>query len=148
MIRAAAGGDEPAIRACAEDAYSRYVSAIGRKPAPMLANFSAFIEAGQVHVAVDGRGRVQGFVVFLPRGDHMLLESVAVRPELAGRGIGKALVRHCEDEARRLGLGAVRLYTNRKMTENLAIYPRLGYAETGRGIEKGFERVYFEKRLG
>lgn len=42
---------------------------------------------------------------------------------------------------------AVHLYTNEKMVENLAIYPRLGYAETGRRHEDGFNRVYFEKRL-
>jgi hypothetical protein len=39
------------------------------------------------------------------------------------------------------------LYTNQKMTENLDFYPRLGYVETRRLSEDGFERVYFEKRL-
>jgi hypothetical protein len=34
------------------------------------------------------------------------------------------------------------------MTENLALYARLGWTETGRGGEGGFRRVHFEKRLG
>jgi hypothetical protein len=34
------------------------------------------------------------------------------------------------------------------MTENLALYSRLGYVETHRGEEKGYSRVYMEKRLG
>lgn len=61
--------------------------------------------------------------------------------------MGKALIAFCENEARRLGLDAVRLYTNEKMTANLSIYLRLGYTETGRRIEDGFKRVFFEKLL-
>ena len=41
----------------------------------------------------------------------------------------------------------MRLYTNEKMTANLSIYLRLGYTETGRRIEDGFKRVFFEKLL-
>lgn len=147
MIRQAVTEDEAAIRACAESAYARYVAAIGRKPAPMVADFAAQIAAGQVHVATDEGDGLQGFVVFFPKQDHMFLENVAVQPTAAGRGIGKSLIRFCEEEARRLGLGAVHLYTNEKMTENLSIYPHLGYTEVGRRTEEGFNRVFFEKRL-
>lgn len=63
------------------------------------------------------------------------------------RRIGRALITHCEEAARDGGHGTVRLYTNEKMTDNLALYPHLGYAETGRRIEDDFARVYFEKRL-
>ena len=62
-------------------------------------------------------------------------------------GIGKALVQFCEATALSQGLGSVSLYTNAKMTANLAIYPRLGYVEVGRRSEAGFDRVYFEKNL-
>jgi GNAT superfamily N-acetyltransferase len=64
-----------------------------------------------------------------------------------GQGIGKALIQFCEAQARRLGLVSVRLYTNAKMTDNLSIYPRLGYIEVERRSEDGFDRVYFEKHL-
>ncbi|MDH1262082.1 GNAT family N-acetyltransferase [Pseudomonas sp. GD03944] len=148
MIRQANTTDLTAIRTCAQRAYGRYVAAIGRPPAPMGADFAALIEAGQVQVYVAAGGEVVGFIVFYPSADHMLLESVAVQPEAAGQGIGKALIRHCEDAARRQGLCAVRLYTNEKMTDNLAIYPRLGYREVGRREEDGFRRVFFEKSLG
>jgi hypothetical protein len=33
------------------------------------------------------------------------------------------------------------------MTENQAIYARLGYRETGRRTEDGYQRVYMEKDL-
>jgi ribosomal protein S18 acetylase RimI-like enzyme len=148
MIRQAIDADESAIRACAECAYARYVAAIGRKPAPMVADFAAQIRAGQVHVAVDDAGLAQGFIVFFPKDGQMFLENVAVRPEAAGQGTGGALIRFCEDEARRAGLAAVRLYTNARMTENLSLYPHLGYVEVERREEDGFDRVFFEKGFG
>jgi ribosomal protein S18 acetylase RimI-like enzyme len=146
-IRKAVASDEPRIRACAEDAYRRYVAAIGRKPAPMVADFAAQIEAGAIRVALDSQGAIQGFVVFHAHADHVLLENVAVFPAHAGRGIGKALIEACEQAARRQGLRSVRLYTNAKMAANLRIYPKLGFVEVGRRREDGFDRVYFEKAL-
>ena len=68
-------------------------------------------------------------------------------PDRQGCGIGRALIAHVEEEARRLGLNAVELYTNEKMTENLGLYSRLGYIETGRRNEDGFNRVFFRKAL-
>ncbi|WP_207462522.1 GNAT family N-acetyltransferase [Azospirillum sp. SYSU D00513] len=147
MIRRASAGDEADIRACAEQAYARYVPLIGRKPAPMIADFAARIAAGEVHVAVDERDRLQGFIVFRAEEGYVLLENVAVRPDAAGRGVGKGLIGFCEEATRDLGLDTVHLYTNEAMSENLAIYPRLGYAEVGRRTEDGFNRVYFEKTL-
>jgi GNAT superfamily N-acetyltransferase len=113
----------------------------------MIADFATQITLGQVYVATDESDYVQGFVVFFPHGDHMFLENVAVRPSISGRGIGTSLIRFCEDEARRLSLSGVHLYTNEKMTENLSIYPHLGYAEVDRRSEDGFDRVFFEKHF-
>ncbi|SMO78447.1 Acetyltransferase (GNAT) family protein [Thalassovita litoralis] len=146
MIRQATAEDETAIRQCAEAAYVRYVPLIGQKPAPMIADFARQIAQGRVFVSVRD-GSLQGFIVFYPEDAHMMLENVAVFPEAAGGGIGKALIRYCEDTARRMGIAAVRLYTNEKMVENLSIYPGMGYVETGRRVEDGFARVFFEKQL-
>ncbi|AGT08625.1 GNAT family N-acetyltransferase [Paracoccus aminophilus] len=147
MIRQAVASDEPEISRCAALAYARYVPVIGRRPAPMDADFAAQIAAGQVHVFTAENGAFLGFIVFYAHGDHVLLENVAVLPEAAGRGVGKALVAFCEREARVRGKRAVHLYTNEKMTENLSIYPKLGYVEVARRSEDGFHRVYFEKPL-
>ena len=113
----------------------------------MVADFKAQIAAGDIYVATDDDGVLQGLIVFYPEEQHMLLENVAVLPSAAGRGIGKSLIGFCEEEARRRGFSAVHLYTNEKMTENLSIYPRLGYAEVARRTEDGFNRVFFEKPL-
>ncbi|MFV3314559.1 GNAT family N-acetyltransferase [Pseudomonas sp. NY15374] len=148
MIRPATPTDQPAIQACAEQAYARYIPLIGRKPAPMLADYARQIAEGQVHVAIDEQANLQGFIVFYPDDNCMLLENVAVLPSAAGRGIGKALINLCESRVRQLGLNAVQLYTNERMTDNLGLYPRLGYVEVARRSEDGFNRVYFEKKLG
>jgi GNAT superfamily N-acetyltransferase len=147
MIRPATPGDEPAIRACAQAAYARYVPRIGREPAPMVADFAGAIAAGEVHVITDAQDRLQGFIVFRDAADHLLLENVAVFPEASGQGIGRTLIAFCEDVARARGHTTVCLYTNAAMEENLALYPRLGYVETGRRTEDGFSRVYFRKDL-
>lgn len=67
--------------------------------------------------------------------------------DAAARGIGKALIAFCENAARRRGLNAERLHTNGNLTDNLSIYPKLGYVEVARRTESGFNRVYFERSL-
>jgi ribosomal protein S18 acetylase RimI-like enzyme len=146
QIRRARSADLTAVRGCARAAYARYVPAIGREPAPMVADFERHIRAGEVWVA-DCEGEVLGYIVFFPKKDTMFLENVAVHPDHAGRGIGRQLITLFEDAANTARLRAVTLYTNEKMTENLSLYTRLGYRETERRYEDGFNRVYFEKRL-
>ncbi len=107
--------------------------------------FREYIARGQVHLAVDDADALLGFIVFFSDGEHMQLENVAVQTTAAGQGIGKTLIQFCETEARRLGFKTVHLCTNEKMTENLSLYPHLGYSEVARRTEHGFNRVFFEK---
>ena len=145
-IRPARMTDLDGIRRCAQAAYAPYVPRIGKAPAPMLADFASLIGDGKVHILDDG-GTIAGFAVFYPRGDHVHLENVAVHPDFQKRGHGVRLVAHVEQQAAEAGAAAVELYTNAKMTENLSLYPRLGYMETGRRHEAGFDRVFFRKAL-
>ncbi|KPW83141.1 Acetyltransferase (GNAT) domain-containing protein [Pseudomonas congelans] len=147
MIRIAEASDESDIKNCAEQAYARYVPVIGRKPAPMIADFITQIATGVVYVATDDQTRFQGFIVFYDKDGYFLLENVAVLPSAAGRGVGKALISFCENAARQRGMNAVHLYTNAKMADNLSIYPKLGYVKVAERTEDGFNRVYFEKKL-
>ncbi|MEM8797054.1 MAG: GNAT family N-acetyltransferase [Pseudomonadota bacterium] len=146
-IRLAEDDDVDAVRACAEEAFQQYVDAIGKKPAPMVADFDAFIDAGCVHVATDASGDVIGYIIFFPLEGDMFLENVAVKHSAAGKGVGKRLISLCEKEARLSGCDTVKLYTNEKMTGNISLYPQLGYRETDRRTEDGFKRVFFEKEL-
>lgn len=136
------------VLACANRSYAQYIEALGPKLAPMVADFAGHIKAGHLWLAKDDTCAMLGYIVFYPITGKMMLENVAVNPGASGKGIGKELIRFCEDQARREGLDVVRLYTNEKMTDNLSIYPHLGYQEVERRFEHGYARVFFEKRLG
>jgi GNAT superfamily N-acetyltransferase len=146
LIRPANRGDVPAISAIVDAAYSIYIPRIGKPPGKMFDDYTAYVMAHSVWVAEDGAG-VVGLIVLLPQVDHLLLDNVAVDPKRHGQGIGSALLQFAEAEARRLGFSEMRLYTSEKMTENLTMYPRLGWKETGRGVQSGYNRVFFSKKL-
>jgi ribosomal protein S18 acetylase RimI-like enzyme len=146
MIRPAVAGDVPAIDALVRDAYAMYVPRIGREPAPVTADHAGLVAAGRTSV-IEADDEVAGVIVLIPGGAHLLVENVAVAPKAQGRGLGRELMAFAERRAAQLGMAELRLYTNQLMTENLALYPALGYTETGRRVEDGFARVYFSKRI-
>lgn len=146
-IQRARPEDSAFIKRIAIAAYSPYVRRIGRKPAPMVADFPTLIAAGEVWT-VSEIADIVGFIVMRSLGDSLHVENVAVDPEQHGRGLGRALLEFAEDEARRRGHPRLDLYTNAKMRENLALYPVLGWQETERREENGFARVFFEKVIG
>ena len=67
-IRTAAPGDLARVREIAQAAYLPYVAAIGKKPAPMVADFTSQITNGQVWIFSDEE-TVLGYVVAYPSGD-------------------------------------------------------------------------------
>jgi len=74
--------------------------------------------------------------------DAYFVDNIAVDPARQGRGLGRKLMAHAADEAKRRHLLAIRLYTNAAMTENLSMYAHMEFIETHRVVEKGFARVY------
>jgi GNAT superfamily N-acetyltransferase len=145
-IRPANAADLPAVERIVRDAYTKYIARIGKPPGPMLDDYPARVRAHQAWV-LEREGAVAGLIVLLPEDDHLLLDNVAVDPAHAGHGLGRALMDFAEAEARRRGYAELRLYTHQMMTENVAMYHHLGWQETGRGIEAGYNRVFFRKPL-
>jgi ribosomal protein S18 acetylase RimI-like enzyme len=90
-------------------------------------------------------GKVAGCVVLRTQGDHLLVDNLAVEPGRRGEGLGRALLDFAELEAGLRGLGELRLYTNVAMTENIAMYLRLGWEEHERVTVGPYSRVYFRK---
>jgi ribosomal protein S18 acetylase RimI-like enzyme len=145
-IRAAVAADVATIRAIVDAAYGGYIGRTGKPPRPMLADYDALVADGRVSV-LEADGQIAGVLVLLPQEGYLLLDNVAVAPAFQGRGLGLALIAFAEDEGRRLGFDEVRLYTNVLMTENQALYTHLGFEETHRGEQDGYERVFMRKRL-
>jgi GNAT superfamily N-acetyltransferase len=146
-IRAATAADVSAVAQIVDDAYRSYVPRMGKPPGPMLDDYSARVSEGVVWVIEEGAAIV-GVLVLLPKREHLLLDNIAIAPARQGLGLGRRLLVFAEAEALRRGYHEIRLYTHEKMTENQRIYAAIGYEETGRGTEAGYERVFMRKQLG
>ena len=144
MIRPARAEEGPTLAAIVDAAYAIYIPRIGGKPGPMLEDYGDLAARGLAHV-LDRGGRIQGLVVLLEADGYMLLDNIAVAPEAQGQGVGRKLLAFVEAETVRRGYRELRLYTNEKMTENLTLYPKLGFTETHRARQAGFDRVFFRK---
>jgi len=136
--------DLPEIRRVVADAYSRYLDRMDRPPAPMVTDYGPATSRGQVWVLGQP---VVGVIVLVQEADCLLVENVAVSPDAQGAGNGRLLMDFAERQATSAGLRRLTLYTNEVMAENIAIYTRLGYRETGRRAEDGYRRVFMEKLL-
>ncbi len=144
-LRRAAQEDLPSIYQVIAAAYDVYLSRMDKPPAPVLRDYSGAIDAGAMWVT---GSPVVGLISLTPVDDRvMLIENVAVHPDLQGTGLGRRLMDFAEQQAKELGISRLALYTNEVMTENQAIYRHLGYRITRRGIEDGYRRVYMEKVL-
>jgi ribosomal protein S18 acetylase RimI-like enzyme len=146
MIRQATPKDRAVVETIVRDAYSIYLDRMDKPPGPMLNDYGALIDQGAVSV-LDEDGDVRAILVLLPQANHLLLDNIAVRSDRQGMGLGRQLIAFAEAEARRLSFDDLRLYTHVTMVENIALYTRLGFVETGRGRENGYDRVFMTKRL-
>lgn len=147
MIRTATPQDRGMVEAIVHDAYTHYVERIGKPPGPMLDDYATLIADGAVSV-LETDSVIAAIIVLLPKPDHLLLDNIAVRNDRQGQGLGRRLIAFAEAEAHRLGYAELRLYTHVLMIENIALYTRIGFVETGRGSDAGYDRVFMTKRLG
>ena len=143
-LRQATAADLPAIRAVIDAAYARYLPRMDKPPGPMLRDYGPSVEDGTTWVT---GSPVAAVLTLYPRGDHLLIENIAVHPGAQGRGLGRDLMSFAEQEAARRGLTRMALYTHEVMTENQAIYAHLGYTEVERRAEDGYRRIYMAKTL-
>ena len=145
--RPARPAEADTLRQIVDEAYGHYIERMGKAPGPMLDDYSRRTEDGQAWV-LERDGTIVGLVVLEDDGQGaLLLDNIAVAPSAQGQGVGRRLISFTESEARRRGCHQVRLYTHVLMVENIALYTRLGFRETGRVSEKGFDRVYMANPL-
>ena len=145
-VRPAHINEARAITECVNAAYEHYIARIGKKPAPMLADYHALIADGFVSVIATKDG-VRGIIVMIVEDDALFIENVAVHPDDQGHGYGRALMAYAEQRAHEANRDTILLYTHERMTENLAFYRTLGFVEVRRRCEDGYARVYLRKRL-
>jgi len=88
----------------------------GNSPAPTFLKY----------VACDSEGDVQGIVEFIPQGDVLLIQGLAVHPVARKQGVAKALLSHLHAIACKSGLAAMELKTIAE-TVNSLVFERLGF---------------------
>ncbi|HUB42432.1 MAG TPA: GNAT family N-acetyltransferase [Streptosporangiaceae bacterium] len=143
-LRQAVEADLPSIHRVIAAAYDKYLSRMDRPPAPLLRDYRRAVETGAVWVT---GSPVIGLISLTQTDDMILVENVAVHPDQQGNGLGRRLMEFAEEQARKEQIGRLALYTNEVMTENQAIYARLGYRVIDRRVENGYRRIYMEKIL-
>ncbi|MBB3640616.1 GNAT family N-acetyltransferase [Variovorax atrisoli] len=138
--------DAPAIGECAVEAFRHYIPRLGLTPIPMTKDYGAAIANAQVWVAQQ-QERIVAALVLDVTDEGFLIDVIAVRPAQQGTGVGRALLELAEHEALRQGHDSVYLFTNEKMTENRALYERIGYVEYKRLAFAERTRVFLRKQL-
>jgi ribosomal protein S18 acetylase RimI-like enzyme len=148
LIRVATPADLEAIIACAEQAFADTMQI--ESGAGECANDDLLeqIHGRNLHVLSSRAGaRIVGYIALLPVADHLFVDSIAVLPEYQGEGLGTLMLVFAEQEAFRLGLKSVRLFTKLKAADSFAFYQYRGYTETGRCDNDGYPRVFYSKEV-
>jgi GNAT superfamily N-acetyltransferase len=145
-LRPAKAEDAPGVAACICEAYVHYIERIGKQPGPMIEDYADVISQFHVHVA-QVASRVVAAIVLKVTDEGFYVDNVAVRPSVKGQGIGRLLLELAEAEACRQGFKTIHLATHELMTENRALYSRIGYVEYDHRIVNGYARVFLRKAL-
>ena len=139
-IRRAVPGDTAALTACFARAYAPHAD-LPDLP-PVTRGLGDDIANHYVWVATQGDEILGGAVLVIGPGQARL-SNIAVDPDSAGGGIGRALMVLVESESRAWGATKVELTTHAAMTGARRFYDGLGWRETGRSGN----RVFLEKPL-
>jgi GNAT superfamily N-acetyltransferase len=145
-IRRATESDATSVANCAVEAFSHYIPRLGLTPIPMTRDYGAAIANAQVWIATQ-HGETIAALALDTTDEGFLIDVIAVLPQHQGTGVGRALLELAEQEALRQGHDSIYLFTNEKMTENRALYERIGYVEYKRLAFAERTRVFLRKPL-
>jgi ribosomal protein S18 acetylase RimI-like enzyme len=107
---------------------------------------------GAATLAAECGGRLAGYALLLFRAQASVarLYSIAVRPDIGGRGVASALLAAAEDAAWTRECLALRLEVHADNAPAIALYRKSGFREFGRNpayYQDGGDALRFEKRI-
>jgi ribosomal protein S18 acetylase RimI-like enzyme len=146
-LREATPADVPRLAELVQAAYGHYVERLGFTPRPMRDDYAEVVREKRVLVA-ETEGAITGLVVLATDREGFFVDNVAVDPVHQGSGVGRALLERAEADALAAGHASIYLFTAAGMTENVALYERIGYVEYDRRRHGGVELVFLRKELG
>lgn len=87
----------------------------------------------------ESSGATIGCVLFTQEdGDALYIGRLAVDPAWRRRGVARALIAHAEAEARRRGLGRLRIQVRIPLVGNQALFKSCGFVEVSRESHPGY----------
>jgi len=81
-------------------------------------------------------GDIIGYIIYWHIRDDVQINSIAVRPDLRGKGIGEAVLRHVMDDVRKKGASFISLEVRQSNVRAQALYQKLGFKIIG--VRKGY----------
>jgi len=132
-IRPARESELEALRAIEMDAVIALIDAgvpFPGEPHPLsLEQLGSYLTDGLLIVAADAAGTPVGFLAAEEMDGMLYIAEIDVLRRLHGKGIGRSLMLAAIDSARRRGLSAVTLTTDRHVVFNYRFYRTLGFVE-------------------
>jgi ribosomal protein S18 acetylase RimI-like enzyme len=125
-LRRAVAGDRGAIEALQAEAYAEIGVRTGVTPIPLKWDYAAVLRDWDVFLAEDADG-LAGVLILHVRQADLFLESISVATHARGTGLGGRLLAATETAAATAGRAVVRLLTNEKNVDLIALYRRTGY---------------------
>jgi GNAT superfamily N-acetyltransferase len=145
-LRQAGEEDASVIRELTRAAYAKWVPVIGREPKPMMADYAEAVRSHRIDLLYAG-GELAALIETIPDADHLLIENIAVLPAFQRRGLGRRLMAYAEQVALSLGHNEIKLYTNKRFTENVQLYRKLGYRIDREEEFTGGVTIYMSKSI-
>lgn len=145
-FRPALPPDAAMIHAFVRATFAKWVPVMGREPLPMTADYDLALQTHSFELAFLGDD-LAGVLETVIEADHLWVETVAVRSDLQGKGLGQMLMTRAADQARAKGLPELRLLTNAALTTNLQFYAANGFAQDKTEPFRGGFVVWFSKKV-
>ena len=132
-IRLATSVDYPAVVACIQAAFTKWIDIIGMKPFALTADYHDYINRGVTYVVEGNReDDLAGLLIIWQVHDALYVDTIAVNPIHQKQGLGSRLLSFAEQKAHEIGLAKLTLVTNAKMVANQEYYRKHGFVETHR----------------
>lgn len=142
-LRRAGPADVALVRTMTLAAYAKWVPIMGIKPLPMLADYNRAVVDHRIDLLIEGEP--VALIETVARERDVMIENLCVDPAHQGRGFASLLLAHADALAFEAGHGTLRLYTNRLMADNIALYRRNGFLIERENVLNGRSVVHMVK---
>jgi GNAT superfamily N-acetyltransferase len=125
-LRRATAADRADIEALQAEAYAENAVITGQMPIPLAWDYGKVLDEWDVWLSEDNLG-LTGVLILHLRPDDLYIESIAVADRARKTGLGGRMMRAAEIAAMAAGHSLMRLLTNEKNVDRIAVYAHYGY---------------------